>query len=378
MVREPTEAELNIINVKIAKKKMSASDCYIMDAKPANDHALTCYFYRLGTSSLKNFINDFPVPALVSHVPGLPIGTWITGVLVELREGKHEIQSAVYMAKNLSIEGHNTDELVKSYEAGHLTDVSVGWREGKPICDICHRDIRDPDCPHYPGRIVDAKTGQIATCTIEDAHLNEISFVWKGGLPGAKLGDIVDDKLYYKKQYEDFHTTADGWDTIKHLPLTASLSSHLIMPINGINIDGGDEEMTFDEALKIFEKDIYEIFVPKAEHDALSQKFADINAEIENNKDFLVIGKARIDELTNEYHRVGIALYGDKWNAEAETDMLNAMDVIAREKLMLSRIETMKTDLYKFLKKEEIEDNKSQKQELTGHKARNKYYKIGK
>lgn len=196
MARKPTDKELALIN-QLAKRECSADEFYVFDAKPANDFMLTSYFYYLGTTSLMNFKADLDRERLrlgTSHKRDLNLGRWLPGKLVSVdtpegaRPGKnYQLQAPFYMPKGLTIGQYNTDELARGIETGILTDVSIEWRNGTPICDICKNDVRNGEqCPHIPGRLYD---GVVCTFTVENAHLGACDLVDDGGLPLATLSD---------------------------------------------------------------------------------------------------------------------------------------------------------------------------------------------
>lgn len=380
MLRKPTPDELSFINKNIAKKIVVEDDCYILDAVPANDYMLTCYFYTLGTSSLFNFKQDLQsenrVPMQINHSPDIPMGTWLPGEVVKNEQG-YDLRTPLYMTKGLEINGYKTDELAKAYQAGHLTDVSISWTGGKPICDICHLDIRSSDCPHFPGMAYN-EDGEIATCTIEDGHLQEISLVWKGGLPGAKLCNSMGCEMTENK--ETVFIPFVNWEEVKAQGTDTNLSFTMSMPLE-INMETvpipkvESREMTFDEVLKVFEVEIQGRFVEREEFIRVTQVFSDINAELEENREYTVIGKDRIEELLDEFNKVGIALYGNSWHEETEKLFISALSIKGQKDFMLAKIKTMEEELARLLTKREQE--KKEKKQIQSNKDRDELYKIG-
>lgn len=119
----------------------------------------------------------------------------------------------------------------------------------------------------------------------------------------------------------------------------------------------------------------------KTEHEGLKTTFGTLNAEVEENKDFVAIGKERLTELADEYARLGAALYGDKWNQETEDETLNALAVAAREKVLASKIGQMKADLYKLTRAGEEPSEQEGEGRLhmpKGHHADPQLYSFGK
>jgi len=381
MVREPNESELNYINKYLSKKELQAEDIYMLDATVANDFMITQYSYFLGATSLHNFVNDLndmenPQKFLINHSAGIPMGTWLGGSLGKVLEG-YVVEAPVYMLKGLDSGGQTTDDIIKAFEAGHLTDVSVSWEDGDPMCDMCDLDIRDPECPHIPGVEYE---GKMSTCTIENAHLaGEISGVWKGALPGAKFKGKMS-----RGRKKD--TATLNWKKLKKTGLSGELSHKLTVPINLFESLQQEEDMTFKDVKAKFKKELAEEYVLKTEHETalaevvnekdsfsttieeltkdnetvteemekltkehgeLVKSFANLNAEADENKELVQIGAAHIEGKTAEYHKCGVSLHGDKWDREVKDTSLKALNDNEKIKFLKAEIELMTEELSK-------------------------------
>jgi hypothetical protein len=90
-----------------------------------------------------------------------------------------------------TIEGlSETNDLILRMRANLVRDVSVGFSGGTARCDICGNDFWE--CRHFPGMKYEEKKGNVvsnvlATFTIEDARLNEVSGVFDGSTPDAMI-----------------------------------------------------------------------------------------------------------------------------------------------------------------------------------------------
>lgn len=413
-LRQPTDKELSFINSTIAKKKLSANDVYILDSKPANTVMLTCYSYFIGASSLFNFKGDLEsgkIPIHVMHMRDVPLGRVLPGEISKMGEG-YELSAPFYMPKDFSNGRYKTDDLAKAYETGTLDQVSIRWGKGdgakdnvQLVCGICGNDIRDYNkCEHIPGKEYD---GKLCTFTVENAHLKEISLVDKGGLPGATLSGISYEEPEGKGTI-GFENMAD----IKRLSMNSDLCFTLSMPINGGEINkatSGGYNMKFEDFLKQFANDLAALFVKKedhekvvtdlkgkettlstlttdheklkkdhetltGEHTELTKKFANVNAELETDKELKAIGTATLEGLSAEYHRLGVALHGEKWDKGAKDTLLNALSITEREKSLKVEIETMKDAISKSLEK------RTESEAQTGaqsHMDNPNLYKIG-
>ena len=379
-MRLPNEKELTLIN-QLAKKECTADEFMVFDAKPANDYMLTAYKYYLGTTSLMNFKADLDRERLrlgTSHKRDLNLGRWLPGEIVSVdtpegaRKGRsYQLQAPFYMPKGLTIGQYNTDELAKGIETGILTDISIEWYGGKPVCDLCGGDIRIYDeCPHIPGR--EYEEG-LCTFTVENAHLGACDLVDDGGLPLATLsdGEGTDWKL----------SGPVNMDGIKKLSVDHPMTGRLILSLEN-NLTGGNK-VTFDDFAKQFSKELAEAYVLKADHEkavgdlhvqveagktelttaktdlektqgeltALADNFGRINAELDASKDLIRIGENRLNELRVEYHKLGVILHDDKWIEETENENLDAMDSMKRLEYLAAKIATMKDEVKTKLKK---------------------------
>lgn len=383
-MRLPTEKELELIN-QLAKRKCTADEFMVFDAKPANDFMCTVYFYFIGTSSLLNFKADLERERLrlgTSHKRDLNLGRWLPGEIMSVdtpegaRQGKsYQLQAPFYMPKSLTIGKYNTDELAKGIETGILVDLSIEWYGGKPVCDICGGDIRDyKQCPHIPGREYD---GVVCTFTLENAHLRACDLVDDGGLPLATLsdGDGADWKLSGPVDMEGIKKLS-----AQH-PMTGRLT--LSLADIGNNLTEGGDTVKFEDFVKQFSTELAENYVPKADHDkavgdlqtqlttvqaettkakedlvkaqtdltTLTEKSNGISAELDASKDLKRIGENRLNELREEYHKLGAILHDDKWNTEAENGNLDAMETEKRFEYLTAKIATMKDEVKTKLSK---------------------------
>ncbi len=392
MARKPTDKELALIN-RLAKRECSADEFYVFDAKPANDFMLTCYFYYLGTTSIMNFKADLDRERLrlgASHKRDLNFGRWLPGDIasVDTPEGakkgrSYQLQAPFYMLKGLTVGQYNTDELAKGIEAGTLLDLSIEWNGGKPICDICGGDIRKYDeCEHLPGREYD---GVVCTFTVENAHLGACDLVDDGGLPLATLATGDGDGLKL--------ADPGSLENIKKLSAEHPMTGRLVLSLSDIgnNLKEGGNNVNFEEFVKQFSKELAEHYVPKADHDTavtdlqtqlttaqtettkvkedlakaqgdlteLTEKSKGISAELDASKDLIRIGETRLNELREEYHKLGVILYEDKWSKEAEDTTLNALEAPKRLEHLTAKITTMKEEVKTRLAKADKGDHTS-------------------
>jgi hypothetical protein len=141
----------------------------------------------MSESTLRNYAADAAegVAFLKGHNwRDLPIGYSLTGTY-EIGS-KTRVVSDFYTIHGLS----ETNDLIARMKMNLVRDVSVGFHGGRVICDLCGADFWD--CRHYPGLKYEEKEGDtvrtlLATFTIEDARLSEVSGVFDGSTPEAMV-----------------------------------------------------------------------------------------------------------------------------------------------------------------------------------------------
>lgn len=149
---------------------------------------LDSHFTHMAESTLRNYASDAKegVAFLKGHNwQALPIG-YSLDAAYEIEGDKKRVVADFYTVAGLA----ETDDLIARMKSGILRDVSVGFHGGTMQCDLCQRGFWE--CPHIPGLKYEVKDGdtvrsKLATFTIEDARLSEVSGVFDGSTPGAMI-----------------------------------------------------------------------------------------------------------------------------------------------------------------------------------------------
>lgn len=166
-----------------------------------SSNRLDAYYGHMGESTLRNFAADAAggVPFLDSHNNrNLGYGQSFTGVF-EVEGDISRVISDFFTIPGIHFGGgltyQSTDDFILAKKARLSPDVSVGFYGGDEICDICGKSIwewwRDNACPHIPG--IEYPIGErgeqtlLATFTVEDSHLAEVSNVYDGATPDAMI-----------------------------------------------------------------------------------------------------------------------------------------------------------------------------------------------
>lgn len=170
---------------------------------------LDAYYGHMAEDTLRNFAADAAagVSQLVAHDSwrALPIGASLTGQFLSAT-GQEPARTVAdfYTIPGLTTTGQmSSDEVITRIRTGVQRDVSVGFHigpradgtRGRYVCDICGGNLMDwRACPHWPGleyEYTDPATGQtsqrLATFTVFNGTLSEVSPVYDGATPGAVI-----------------------------------------------------------------------------------------------------------------------------------------------------------------------------------------------
>lgn len=157
------------------------------------------YYTHMLLSSLRNYANE--AAAGVGFLPShdhvhLPIGGSLTGELAE-QPDVSIVRADFYTLARMVIQTVDTDHLINGIRGGLTRYLSIGWYGGRMICDVCGQDYWRGRCPHIAGfTYEEEKDGVIrqllATVGIDDAHLAEVSGVYKGATPGAMIEKVYE------------------------------------------------------------------------------------------------------------------------------------------------------------------------------------------
>lgn len=175
-----------ILQEREALEDLGDNQPFFFKAEISNN-LLDSHFTHMSEKTLRNYTEDANrgVAFLKGHNwRELPIGYSLSATFEEVE--RQRVVTDFYTVAGIS----DTDDLIARMKAGLVRDVSVGFHGGQTICDICHRDFWD--CSHWPGLIYESKEGdvvkqQLATFTIDDAHLSEVSGVFDGSTPEAMI-----------------------------------------------------------------------------------------------------------------------------------------------------------------------------------------------
>lgn len=186
-VRED-DPDTNLILQKINRLTLepfdSLDDVFLMSGVCSNDR-LDAYFTKMDPeTTLRNYEQDLRsgVSLLPNHdITQSPFGRSYDGVLEN-----NEVNAYWYIVRDLTINGEATNDTIRAIQTGIKRDLSVGF--GGELwykCSSCGRDMWDWECGHFPG--LEDENSMRTFAWIMDAHLREVSTVYKGATPGAYI-----------------------------------------------------------------------------------------------------------------------------------------------------------------------------------------------
>ena len=149
---------------------------------------------RMDVSSLRNYAAEAEagVSFLYSHDNEEIVGHSMGGRFVGSQgNGVAHVDADFYAIPGLQLGTVSSDQVILGIDTKVLRYVSIGFYGGEWICSICGYDVWDwENCRHYPGYMfkvqADGETRDtLCTADVKDAHLAEVSSVYKGSTPGA-------------------------------------------------------------------------------------------------------------------------------------------------------------------------------------------------
>jgi len=303
---------------------------------------LDSYFTHMLLSSLRNYARE--AAAGVGFLPShdhqhLPIGGSLTGELSE-QSDLSIVRADFYTLSRMVIQTIDTDHLINGIRGGLTRYLSIGWYGGRMICDICGQDYWRGRCPHIAGfTYEEEKDGVIrqtlATVGIDDAHLGEVSGVYKGATPGAMIEKVyelasagaltVDDVRHAEVVYR-----LDKEMTQRMLALPALQKQHAGVEIreNG-QLHGKEERMNEQQFNRMKEILVNAGAVDASQRDAMDEETALVELDkfavrFQNLQARAADGDTYRNDLVSEALAEGVRAYGDKFDAKTYEETLRS------------------------------------------------------
>jgi hypothetical protein len=198
VIRTATQDELRALAIE----REVIDDAYVQKYKPyfwpaeASSTRLDSHGTRMAVSTLKNYAAEAEagVSFLYSHDNREIVGRSMGGRFVNAQgNGVARFTADFFAVPGVKLGSVSSDQIIFAIDSKMLRDVSVGFYGGEWMCSICGRDIWGMECRHWPLMKYevehDGRTEEVlCTADVENAHLAEVSGVYKGSTPGAAIG----------------------------------------------------------------------------------------------------------------------------------------------------------------------------------------------
>ena len=235
-----------VIRAKVQTREQpdnaQSDERYEFGAEISND-LLDSYHSYMDESTLKNFRDDSKagVAFLEGHNNRLVNYGRTFGGRIQNLEDRKRVITDIYTIRDINFSGNmsfaSTNDFIRAVEKNLVNDVSVGFYGGEFICDLCDRELFDfwawimddretEYCEHIPGATYENEDGkkEVATYTIYNANLSEVSVVYDGATPEAQItkkaralyeGGALDRKAIYGiNDLYNLRMAPEEWDAL--------------------------------------------------------------------------------------------------------------------------------------------------------------------
>lgn len=280
--QEDAAAALALINQRYALAPLAEEEVELRRMALAHD-AVDRTGERFGLPFLQRLAETLPgKPVLAFHDKrSWPVGRFYGAELV-----KDPLTSVTWLvARWYLVRTAENEGLRRSIDAGVVAHVSIGFRGGELICELCGEPFWS-DCPHWPGQEVFLANGSPATCSMEwqdprgTAEAVEGSLVWLGAQQGAQLiksfeETFLDELKDLKGQLEAARSREAVWQSARH----------------ALEKDLADWQTRHQEA--------------EARQATLATELADLTRQVDGLKALAADGQIYRDDLVAEVCRLG-------------------------------------------------------------------------
>ncbi|MCU6603773.1 hypothetical protein OCO53_25365 [Peribacillus frigoritolerans] len=183
---------LELINRHTLEPFDSLEPIFTFSGNCSNDR-MDSYMTKMDPlTTLRNYSEDLKtgVSLLEGHdITKNPYGRSYDGQLIPSDNSSsfNAVRGHWYILRDLNINGVNTNDTIRAIKSGIIRDMSVGFGGDQMYyrCSSCGRDMFDWECGHFPG--LEDENGRMTFAWVVDAHLREVSTVYKGATPGATI-----------------------------------------------------------------------------------------------------------------------------------------------------------------------------------------------
>lgn len=231
----------------------------------------------------------------------------------------------------------NTDIFIKMIRRGKIRDVSIGASGGTWECNICERDMwRSGRCYHWPGVVyqIEQDDGTVkemkCIAIIKDAHLSEVSFVYSGANPDAKIIENTDLVIHRAHSHADDGHLDQKQLTYLNKRFAAGLDIRRANDYSTLILPGGTSNtMELQEALDKIKTLETENTTLKSENAQLTTDKAQLTTENTQLKSDLEIAGIEINQ-----ERTMLVQQARKHYMDQRKENMTAEDLAAYEKTL--------------------------------------------
>ena len=324
--------DLAYINNLAIGKLIRNDDEFAIFEGYASTQSLNSYNYMMDKSSLRNFVNDAKSaegrPMYADHSLSNPfdnraeIGRTFGGTLYAK---KAKLEFGVLRDLN----DVNSNDIIRRMEKQVSTALSVGHKEAEYKCNICaelmeytYYSIEDKN-GHYPGQNlkVDGKD-TLVTATAFNARLRELSIVGEGADPDAKIigklkqelanGNLTPEGLVFMAEFHNINSESfyNNLGYNGYVPKQYSIPSKGTIRMENL-LEKTNEELVeritdMTDEINTLKADVEarptkeSVELLDAEMLTLKQTLATKEAEVEDDKIYIAIGKDAIEDARNK------------------------------------------------------------------------------
>jgi hypothetical protein len=190
--QEDVNETLSRINVHTLEPIDSIDQVFTFSGNCSNDR-MDSYMTKMDPlTTLRNYAEDLKTGISLQEghdITKNPYGRSYDGQLIPSDDSNtfNAVRGHWYILRDLNINGVNTNDTIRAIKSGIIRDMSVGFGGDQMYyrCSSCGKDMFDWDCTHFPG--LEDENGRMTFAWVVDAHLREVSTVYKGATPGAYI-----------------------------------------------------------------------------------------------------------------------------------------------------------------------------------------------
>ena len=322
--------------IHVRQQGIVETDEYLrFEAIISNSNLDSYYTIMDPETTLPNFVEDLKagVMFLDSHrTDRLGYAQSVDGRM----EDNNDVIGVFEVAKNINFGGEltfaSTNDFINGIIKRLVRDVSVGFKDGRYICNIDGKPIYGTGCcEHWPGQTYNIDGKEIlCTATIVDARLSEVSAVHDGATAGAGVLRKIED-LHSKGQLsnQSIGSLAYRYNVEYDINKRVFIPTHLRTP--GVKPSGDDKQEDNDMDAKEVRGIVEEVLKTALEPVTTGIK-ANADALVKQSETLETLGsqvsKSERAQLEIEAAEESVRAFGAEKDAEKTKRFLSNLETI--------------------------------------------------